>query len=133
MNMQIIVTIVSSVLGSGAVTAVVTALLYRRKTKAETANIIADASAKALEALNADLITPLRGQIDYQEQQIRHLEEQQEKYFLAVAYTRRLFHWLQDFCELVEPEFLARHPKPSLPDELRPDIAPETVASGSGE
>lgn len=27
----------------------------------------------------------------------------------------------------MEPEFLARHPKPRLPDELRPDIAPETV------
>ena len=66
-------------------------------------------------------------------QQIQHLEEVQRKYFTAVAYTRSLFHWLQSFCELVEPEFLKRHPKPSLPDELRPDVAPETIIESNKE
>ena len=51
----------------------------------------------------------------------------------AVAYTRSLFHWLQSFCEVTEPEFLKRHPKPSLPDELRPDVAPETIESNKEE
>lgn len=32
-----------------------------------------------------------------------------------------------------EPEFLKRHPKPSLPDELRPDVAPETIESNKEE
>lgn len=124
---QIIVT----VLGSGAVTAVVTALLYRRKTRAETSEIIANASAKALEALNADVITPLRQQVDYQEQQIKHLEKIQLKSFTMTRYTRDLFHWLQEFCEIIDPDFLRRYPKPRLPDELRPEIAPETVRERS--
>lgn len=28
---------------------------------------------------------------------------------------------------------LKRHPKPSLPDELRPDVAPETIAESIKE
>ena len=46
---------------------------------------------------------------------------------LIGGYTRSLFHWLQEFCEIMEPDFLARYPKPRLPDKLRPDIAPETI------
>ena len=90
-------------------------------------------SARVREILTDSIISPLREQVAYQEEQIRHLEEVQRKYFTAVAYTRSLFHWLQDFCELVEPDFLARHPKPSLPDELRPDVAPETIESNKEE
>ena len=61
------------------------------------------------------------------------MEEVQRKYFKAVAYVRGLSHWLQSFCAVVEPEFLKRHPKPSLPDELRPDVAPETIESNKEE
>ena len=35
--------------------------------------------------------------------------------------------------QVTEPEFLKRHPKPSLPDELRPDVAPETIESNKEE
>lgn len=61
------------------------------------------------------------------EQTQQDLKEKQEEYFALGAYTRSLFHWLQEFCEIMEPDFLARHPKPRLPDKLRPDIAPETI------
>ena len=64
------------------------------------------------------------------EQTQQDLKEKQEEYFALGAYTRSLFHWLQEFCEIMEPDFLARHPKPRLPDRLRPDIAPETVGKG---
>ena len=127
MSEQVIIAIVTGLLGGGTVSGLVTAWFSRRKTAAEAANIIAQASRQALDTVTEDVVKPLRDQLDYQERQIAHLEEQQEKYFLAVAYTRRLFHWLQSFCEIVEPAFLESHPKPSLPDELRPDIAPETV------
>lgn len=130
MSEQIIIAIVTGVcglFGGGAASGLVTAWFSRRKTAAEAASIIAEASKRALDTVTDSVIKPLREQVDYQERQISHLEEQQEKYFLAVAYTRRLFHWLQSFCEIVEPAFLASHPKPSLPDELRPDIAPETM------
>ena len=132
MSEQIIIAVVTGLLGGGTVSGLVTAWFSRRKTAAEAASIIAEASKRALDTVTESVINPLREQVEYQERQIAHLEEQQEKYFLAVAYTRRLMHWLQSFCEVVEPEFLVRHPKPSLPDELRPDIAPETMNGGEG-
>ena len=127
MSEQVIIAIVTGLLGGGTVSGLVTAWFSRRKTAAEAASIIAEASKRALDTVTESVINPLREQVEYQERQIAHLEAQQEKYFLAVAYTRRLMHWLQSFCEVVEPGFLERNPKPSLPDELRPDIAPETV------
>lgn len=39
---------------------------------------------------------------------------------LETSYIRRIGHWLAQFCEIIEDkEFLDRHPKPSLPNELR--------------
>ena len=129
MSEQIVIAVVTGVCGllGGAASALVTGLFSRRRQRADEASIIAQASRQALGTVTESVIEPLREQVEYQERQISHLEEQQEKYFLAVAYTRRLMHWLQSFCEIVEPDFIARHPKPRLPDELRPDIAPETI------
>ena len=95
--------------------------------------ITADAADKAVKILTESIIDPLREQVAFQETQIRHLEDVQRKYFKIVAYVRGLSHWLQSFCEVTEPEFLKRHPKPSLPDELRPDVAPETIESNKEE
>lgn len=128
MNEQVIIAIISGICGGGAVSSLVTALVTRRKTSAEAASIIAEASQKALDTVRSDVIQPLRDQIDYQEDQIQHLEGVQRKAFVMTRYTRDLFHWLQSFCEIVEPAFLEQHPKPRLPDELRPDIAPETIS-----
>ncbi len=105
----------------------------RRKNEADIDSITADAADKAVKILTESIISPLREQVTYQEEQIRHLEDVQRKYFKAVAYVRSLSHWLQSFCAVAEPEFLKRHPKPSLPDELRPDVAPETIESNKEE
>lgn len=110
-----------ALIGGGGVGAIIGAVSSRRK---DTADI----AAQACDILTNSVINPLREQVDEQEGQIEHLEKQQRKYFALTAYTRSLFHWLQEFCEIIEPEFLARHPKPSLPDELRADIAPETFS-----
>lgn len=112
--------VIVALVGGGGVGAFIGAMSGRRK---DTADI----AAQACDILTDSVITPLRSQLDSQEDQIRHLEAQQRKYFALTAYTRSLFHWLQEFCEITEPEFLARHPKPSLPDDLREDIAPETI------
>ena len=125
--------LILALLGGGGIGGLVGAWSNSRKTEADIDGITADAADKAVKILTDSIISPLREQVAYQEEQIRHLEEVQRKYFTAVAYMRSLFHWLQDFCELVEPDFLARHPKPSLPDELRPDVAPETIESNKEE
>lgn len=123
--------------------------------QAEADKLAAEAAETAVHILTDSVIQPLRAQVESQGAQIQHLEkkqaeqaknleakqknlEEQQKKNLEVAqknlvvttYTRSLFHWLQEFCEIMEPEFLAHHPKPRLPDELRPDIAPETVGKG---
>lgn len=111
---------VVALVGGGGVGAIIGAVSSRRK---DTADI----AAQACDILTDSVINPLREQVDEQEGQIEHLEKQQRKYFALTAYTRSLFHWLQEFCEIIEPEFLKRHPKPHLPDELRADVAPETL------
>ncbi len=125
--------LILALIGGGGLGGMVGAWSNRRKNEADIDGITADAADKAVKILTESIIDPLREQVAYQAEQIRRLEEVQRKYFKAVAYTRSLFHWLQSFCELVEPEFLKRHPKPSLPDELRPDVAPETIESNKEE
>lgn len=134
--------VIVALIGGGGFGGLVGAWASRRKSEAEAEKAEAEAgkldeeahklaqeaAQQAVDILNTDVIPTLQNEIDRQKEQIKHLEKQQDKYFKAVSYTRRLFHWLQDFCEVVEPDFLQRHPKPSLPDELRPDVAPETVS-----
>lgn len=112
--------VIVALVGGGGVGAIIGAVSSRRK---DTADI----AAQACDILTDSVINPLREQVDEQKGQIEHLEKQQRKYFALTAYTRSLFHWLQEFCEIIEPEFLKRHPKPHLPDELRADVAPETL------
>ena len=112
---------IAALVGGGGIGTIIGSVSSHRKDAA-------DIAAQACDILTDSVIKPLREQVDEQERQIEHLEKQQRKYFALTAYTRSLFHWLQEFCEVIEPEFLARHPKPSLPDELRADIAPETFS-----
>ena len=68
----------------------------------------------------------LKKQIDAQDEKIDKLiksrDELQSLNDLETGYIRSLGHWLAQFCEIIDEEFLARHPKPSLPDELRTHI-----------
>lgn len=70
----------------------------------------------------------LKKQIDAQDEKIDKLiqtrDELQHVSDLETGYIRSLGHWLAEFCEVIDDEFLARHPKPSLPNELRDRIYP---------
>lgn len=69
----------------------------------------------------------MKRQIDAQDQKIdaliKNRDELQYICDLETGYIRALGHWLAKFCEIIEPEFLENHPKPSLPDDLRDRIA----------
>ena len=69
----------------------------------------------------------MKRQIDAQDQKISALiknrDEMQYTIDLETAYIRALRHWLSKLCEIIDPEFLENHPKPSLPDDLRDRIA----------
>lgn len=68
----------------------------------------------------------LKKQIDAQDEKINKLiksrDELQHTSDLETGYIRSLGHWVSQFCEIIDNEFLTRHPKPSLPDELRDRI-----------
>lgn len=71
----------------------------------------------------------LKKQIDAQDEKIDKLIESRDELQhindLETGYIRSLGHWLAQFCEIIEDqEFLTRHPKPSLPNELRDRICP---------
>lgn len=70
----------------------------------------------------------LKKQIDAQDEKIDKLiksrDELQNINDLETGYIRSLSHWLAQFCEIIDEEFLTRHPKPSLPDRLRNRIYP---------
>lgn len=70
----------------------------------------------------------LKKQIDAQDEKIDKLiqtrDELQHVSDLETGYIRSLGHWLAKFCQVIDDEFLSRHPKPNLPDELRNRIYP---------
>lgn len=43
---------------------------------------------------------------------------------LKTSYIRSMGHWLGELCQVLDPEFLKKYPKPRLPDGLRDTIEP---------
>ena len=79
----------------------------------------------------------MKRQIDAQDQKIdgliKNRDHLQYTIDLETGYIRALGHWLSKFCEIIEPEFLANHPKPSLPDDLRDRIASLEELAGDND
>ena len=79
----------------------------------------------------------MKRQIDAQDQKINALianrDELQYTIDLETGYIRALGHWLSNFCEIIDPEFLENHPKPSLPDDLRDRIASLEELAGNND
>lgn len=79
----------------------------------------------------------MKQQIDAQDQKInaliKHRDMLQYTIDLETGYIRALGHWLSQFCEIIEPEFLENHPKPSLPDDLRDRIASLEKLAGDND
>lgn len=79
----------------------------------------------------------MKRQIDAQDQKIdaliKHRDELQYTIDLETGYIRALGHWLAQFCEIIEPEFLDKNPKPSLPDALRDRIASLEELAGDND
>lgn len=79
----------------------------------------------------------MRRQIEAQDQKISALiknrDAMQYTIDLETGYIRALGHWLAKFCEIIEPEFLENHPKPSLPDDLRDRIASLEELTGNND
>lgn len=79
----------------------------------------------------------MKRQIDAQDQKInaliKHRDALQYTNDLETGYIRALGHWLSKFCEIIKPEFLENHPKPSLPDDLRDRIVSLDELAGDND
>lgn len=79
----------------------------------------------------------MKRQIDAQDQKIdaliKNRDELQYTIDLETGYIRALGHWLSKFYEVIDPEFLENHPKPSLPDDLRDRIASLDELAGDND
>lgn len=122
MSEEIIVALITGgcgLLGGGGVSAVVSHFSTRRDRLSHAYNELAEAQLR------------MQSEIDAQDKKIdelkRKLCEVESKDDAKTTYLRSLFHWLARLCEVIDDEWLSRNPKPHLPDDLRPDIAPETM------
>lgn len=70
----------------------------------------------------------MQQEIDRQDEKlaafIRERDELRYQDDLKTSYIRAIGHWLGELCNILDPEFLKRYPKPRLPDELRSTIEP---------
>lgn len=57
------------------------------------------------------------------------LLEERQKTLENTAYLRAVGHWFAGLCEVLDPAWLQEHPKPHLPDSIRPEI--EDFAKGT--
>ncbi|KFF31640.1 hypothetical protein [Bifidobacterium bombi] len=128
LDKDLLMVLLPAMVGSGALSALIAAWAGRRQSRAATEQMAVQAAHEATEIMREDIIEPLRTQVDDQDKQIKRLEERQAQYWVAVSYIRSLCHWLDPAVKAMEPEYMARHPKPRLPDELRAQVAPDTLA-----
>lgn len=56
-----------------------------------------------------------------QEAETRMYETEQERLAMA-AYIRAVGHWMAQLCDVLDPQWAEDHPKPHLPDSIRPDV-----------
>lgn len=70
----------------------------------------------------------MQQEIDRQDEKlaafIRERDELRYQDDLKTSYIRAIGHWLGELCNVLDPEFLKRYPKPRFPDELRSTIEP---------
>ena len=58
-----------------------------------------------------------------------NLLEEKQKTLENTAYLRALGHWFEALCEVLDPAWLEAHPKPHLPNIIRPEINALTVGT----
>ncbi len=50
------------------------------------------------------------------------LLENRQKSLESTAYLRAVGHWMAQLCDVLDPQWAEDHPKPHLPDSIRPEV-----------
>ena len=113
-----IVTLITAVMSSGVVAAVVNHFSTRKGRLAQAFNELAGAQLRMLPEVDS-----LRSENSTICAALRDAEHKDDE---KTRYIRELFHWLAKLCGVIDPNWLSDNPKPSLPETIRGDIAPQS-------
>ena len=114
-----IVTLITAVMSSGVVTAVINHFSTRKGRLTQAFNQLADAQLRMQQELDS-----LRSENTTIRKTMREAELKDDE---KTRYIRELFHWLAKICAVIDPDWLSDNPKPSLPETIRGDIVPQST------
>ena len=113
-----IVTLITAVMSSGVVAAVVNHFSTRKGRLAQAFNELADAQLHMQQEIDS-----LRSENSTIRAAVRDAELKDDE---KTRYIRELFHWLAKLCGVIDPNWLSDNPKPSLPETISGDIVPQS-------
>lgn len=109
------------VVAGGIATGLVNALTGRRPNLAHAYNELAQAQSEMQREIDAQdaKLHELFADNDRLRAEEREFEDRDVE---RTRYLRELFHWMDSLCESGEVEWTKTHPKPHLPESMRPDF-----------
>ena len=134
---QLDTTIIVAII-TGVVSLAVSLIGFKSKKKSDEAEAF-KSMQETIEGLHRDIkeqdrrIGHLSHLVISEQEQRRAAEagllEEKQKALENTAYLRAVGHWVAGLCEVLDPQWLQAHPKPHLPDVIRPEI--EALAKGT--
>lgn len=134
---QLDTTIIVAII-TGVVSLAVSLIGFKSKKKSDEAEAY-KSMQETIEGLHRDIkeqdhrIGHLSHLVISEQEQRRAAEagllEEKQKTLENTAYLRAVGHWVAGLCEVLDPQWLQAHPKPHLPDVIRPEI--EALTAGT--
>lgn len=134
---QLDTTIIVAII-TGVVSLTVSLIGFKSKKKSDDAGTY-KSMQETIEGLHRDIkeqdhrIGHLSHLVISEQEQRRAAEagllEEKQKTLENTAYLRAVDHWFAGLCEVLDPQWMQAHPKPHLPDIIRPEI--EALAKGT--
>lgn len=134
---QLDTTIIVAII-TGVVSLAVSLIGFKSKRKSDEAEAF-KSMQETIEGLHRDIkeqdhrIGHLSHLVISEQAQRREAEasllEEKQKTLENTAYLRAVGHWFAGLCEVLDPGWLQAHPKPHLPDSIRPEI--EALTAGT--
>lgn len=134
---QVDTTIIVAII-TGVVSLAVSLIGFKSKKKSDEAEAF-KSMQETIEGLHRDIkeqdkrIGYLSHLVISEQEQRRQAEasllEEKQKTIGNTAYLRALGHWFEGLCGVLDPAWLQAHPKPHLPDIIRPEI--ESLTAGT--
>lgn len=127
---QIDTTIIVAII-TGVVSLVVSLIGFKSRKRSDEAEAYKDMQ-ETIEGLHRDITAQdkrigslshliISEQEQRQEAETRMYETEQERLTMA-AYIRAVGHLMAQLCNVLDPQWAEDHPKPHLPDSIRPDM-----------